>query len=345
MSETRYRGRRAVSIQNDDLRITVLREGGHIAEIYDKAAHVNPLWTPPWPTIEPSEYDPVRSGLYGNGSDAKLLAAIMGHNLCLDIFGPPTDEEAAAGLTAHGEAPVVPFDVSVEGMTLVARAQLPIAALTFERTIQLHGRDVAIRETITNVSGDDRVVGWTQHVTLGPPFLEPGATQFRVSATRSKVFERSFGADDYLCPAAEFEWPTAPTLDGGSADLRLLNGMDRSSGYTAHLMDQARPEAFFIAFSPASEVALGYVWKSADFPWLGIWEENYSRQHRPWNGQTLARGMEFGVSPMPETRTEAIARGRMFDVPCLRLIAAGTSVEAEYRVFVRRARLIPESPD
>ena len=52
MSDTTYRGRRAVGIQNSDLRVTVTREGGHIAEIFDKAAGVNPLWSPPWPSIE-----------------------------------------------------------------------------------------------------------------------------------------------------------------------------------------------------------------------------------------------------------------------------------------------------
>ena len=130
-----YRGRRAATIENADLRVTVLQEGGHIAEIFDKAAGVNPLWTPPWPTIEPSEYGPAHAGVYGDGSDARLLAGIMGHNLCLDIFGPPTDDEAKAGLTAHGEGSVAPYELTVSGDTLVARARFPIAGLEFERRI------------------------------------------------------------------------------------------------------------------------------------------------------------------------------------------------------------------
>src|SRR5438132_12568156 len=108
---TIYRGRRAASIENSDLRVTVLIEGCHIAEIFDKQAGVNPLWTPPWPTIEPSIYDSLKHPLYGNGSDAKLLAGIMGHSLCLDLFGGPSAEESAAGLTAHGEASVVVYAI------------------------------------------------------------------------------------------------------------------------------------------------------------------------------------------------------------------------------------------
>ena len=110
---TTYRGRRAASIENGVLRVTVLEEGGHIAEITDRASGVNPLWTPHWPSIEPSQYVPARDIVYGGGADASLLAGLMGHNLCLDIFGGPSAEEAAAGLPVHGETSTARFDISI----------------------------------------------------------------------------------------------------------------------------------------------------------------------------------------------------------------------------------------
>ena len=113
----------------------------------------------------------------------------------------------------------------------------------------LRDRVVLIRETLTNVTNADRAIGWTQHVTLGPPFLERGATQFRASATRSKVFESTFGADDYLEPGAEFDWPMAPASTGRPVDLRMFSDRQRSSAYTAHLMNGSET-AFFVAFSP-----------------------------------------------------------------------------------------------
>jgi hypothetical protein len=343
LTEMRYRGRRSATIENSQLRVTVLREGGHIAEIFDKASGVNPLWTPPWPTIEPSAFDKARHTLYGTGSDARLLAGIMGHNLCLDIFGPPSDQEAEAGITAHGEGSIAPYELTVTGDTLLVHARLPIAGLEFRRRVVLHRDTIVIRETVANVSGRDRVIGWTQHVTLGPPFLERGSTQFRASATRSKVFDTIFGTDDYLEPGAEFDWPMGPKRDGNTADLRVFSGMPRSSAYTAHLMDQNASTAFFVAFTPALKLAFGYVWKPSDFPWLGIWEENHSRLNSPWNGRTLTRGMEFGVSPMPETREAMINRGTLFGVPCCRRVPAGGSFEVEYGAICRRAQVIPES--
>ena len=345
MPQTLYRERRAASIENDHLRVTVLEGGGHIAEIFDKDAAVNPLWTPAWTSIEPYLYDRATHHEYGAGAEAPLLAGIMGHNLCLDFFGGPSAEEAAAGLPVHGETSIARFDIRERDGRLTMGTVLPQAQLRFERSLDLQGRAVRIHEAIDNLSGSDRAIGWTEHVTLGAPFLQTGATQFRASATRSKVFEGTVGGADYLEQGAEFDWPVAPRADGGTADLRLFAGNAASSAYTAHLMDATREPAYFVAFAPALRLAFGYVWKTSDFPWLGIWEENHSRTQPPWNGIALTRGMEFGVSPIPEPRRKMIDRGRLFDVPTYRWVPARSRVEVEYWAITRHADAIPESLD
>jgi hypothetical protein len=338
-----YRGRRAAIIENDALRVTVLEEGGHIAEIVDKRSGVNPLWTPPWRSIEPSTYRPARHPEFGAGADAPLLAGIMGHNLCADIFGGPSAEEAEAGLTAHGEASIARYQFEVDATTMTLQAELPAAQLRVEREVTLRDRAITFLERIENLAACDRPIGWTEHVTLGPPFLERGATEFRASASRSKVFEHHVGGTDDLAAGAVFDWPLAPRRDGGTTDLRRFTGAAASSAYTAHLMDTSLEDAFFVAFSPSARLAFGYVWRRQDFPWLGIWQENLSRTNPPWNGVTLACGMEFGVSPMPETRREMIDRGRLFGVPTYRWIPAKSAVQVEYWAIMGNADTIPES--
>src|SRR5207245_9707024 len=143
---------------------------------------------------------------------------------------------------------------------------------------------------------------------------------FHASATRSQVFEMDFGVADYLRRGAVFEWPNAPRTDDRAANLRLFTSEARSSAYTAHLMDVRRRTAFFVAFSPASNLAFGYVWNTSDFPWMGIWEENYSRVGPPWNGQTLTRGLEFGGSRFPETRRPMVDPGRLVETRTFRLL-------------------------
>jgi hypothetical protein len=76
---------------------------------------------------------------------------------------------------------------------------------------------------------------------------------------------------------------------------------------------------------------------------MGIWEENHSRASAPWNGRTLARGMEFGVSPFPESRRAMVDRRTLFGVPTYRWLPARDRLDAEYWIVVSGARSVPEA--
>ncbi|HLJ17722.1 MAG TPA: DUF4432 family protein [Bryobacteraceae bacterium] len=334
MAEVKYRNRRAFQIENRQVRVTVMAEGGHIAELFHKETGVNPLWTPPWNTIEPSTYDRARHPEYGSDAESKLLSGIMGHNLALGLFGPPSEQEAAAGMTVHGEASVLPYEITTTPDELVARLTMPKTQLKLERRIRLSGSSPVVRitESVENLSALDFPAAWTQHVTLGPPFLERGSTQFRAPGTRSKTSE-----------GKEFDWPLRPREHGAPEDLRVYTDKPVSSGFTTHLMDPHHERAFFLAWSPRSHLLMGYIWKRADFPWLGIWEENHSRTNPPWNGRTMTRGMEFGASPFPETRRMMIERNGMYGVSGYRWLPARTTVRVDYCAFVMTAPKIPES--
>lgn len=346
MAQLTYRNRRAAQIENHSLRVTVTVEGGHIAEILHKATGINPLWTPPWPSIEPSTYDPSKHPEYGAPIEGRLLAGILGHNICLDIFGPPSPEEAAAGLTVHGEAPVIPYEISSERDQITMSTTLPHAQLRFKRHIELDSGGTTIRfsETIENLAPIDRPIGWTQHATLGPPFLERGSTQFRASATRSKVAGAAFTPGEvFYQPDAEFDWPLCPARQGKTADLQVFTAESHSGGFTTHLIDPQQEHAWFVAWSPTSKVGFGYIWKREDFPWLGRWEENHLRTQPPWNGRTLTCGMEFGASPFPEPRRDMVTRGELFKTPAYRWLPARSRLQADYCAFIGTAESIPEN--
>ena len=189
-----YANRRQVHLENDILRLTLLPGGGHIAAVTLKENGVNPLWDPPWETIDPSSYDPRAHPQYGAGADAQLLAGIAGHNLCFDLFGVPSAAEAAAGLGVHGEAPARDWRIESADGLLTAKTELPLTGMRFERRLQWRPEAGAWQslKPQTNLTAADRPVGWTQHVTLGPPFLEKGKTRFAASATKSGVFEQEF---------------------------------------------------------------------------------------------------------------------------------------------------------
>jgi len=337
MPQVIFNGRRGVCLENNQARLTVLYEGGHIAEFFDKTTGISPLWIPPWDSLEPSLFDAQKHTDFGTGVDAKLLAGIMGHSLCLDIYGGPSVEEATAGLTLHGESSVALYEISEARDSVHMCATFPLAQLRFERRIKLSGLSISVSESVENLVALDRPIAWTQHVTLGPPFIERGVTQLRLTGSRSKVFEISFGADDYLSLGAEFDWPQAPLIGGGVEDLREISSRPVSSAFSTHLMDSSLETSSFTAFHPGYRLAITYAWQRRDFPWLGMWEENCSRKVAPWLGRTLTRGLEFGVSPMPESRREMVERNRMFDTPVYRWLPAKSRLEVNYSAMLSRA--------
>jgi hypothetical protein len=334
VTRTTYRNRKAVQIENETLRATVLEEGGHLAELFHKQAKVNPLWTPPWPSIEPSAYDPGRHPEYGADAESKLLAGIMGHNLCLDLFGGPTPEEAAAGITVHGEGSVARYEISGGDTRLTQRCRLEAAQLDFARELNLQGQELHFRETVTNLAALDRPIAWTQHVTLGPPFLERGVTRLDLPGTRARTYESDFtGGKGLMKIATDFDWPRMPARRGEPVDLRVYWRDEVAAGFVTVLLDPHRETVGFRATSKGLE--LRYDWKQTDFPWIGIWDECNARTDAPWNGRTITRGLEFGVSPYPESRRAMIERKELFGVPTYRWIGARKSLSVEYRASLR----------
>jgi len=343
-----YRGRRAVEIENDIIRVTVLNEGGHVAEILDKRTGVNPLWTPHWESVEPSEFFDKSRPEFGAGAEAQLVAGLMGHNICLDLFGGPTETEKTAGVPVHGEGPVALYTIEADSEdradpSVVMTTVLERAQIRFIRRLRLLPNGVlSFTEELENLAHVDRPIGWTQHVTLGAPFLEPGRTRFAMNTRLAKVIDQNF--NDGLgmqVPDAVFEWPRCPQKDGSLEDLSFATTAVQSAGFTAHLMEGER--AWFVAWTPRFELAFGYVWQKADFPWLSRWEENHMRPWAPWDGKGYALGMEFGVSPFVENRRAMVERGKLFGVPTFRWLGARQTLKVEFVAFLQAVVHLPTS--
>jgi len=156
------------------------------------------------------------------------------------------------------------------------------------------------------------------------------------------VYPTVLGADQHYVASAEFEWPHAPNTDGGITDLDTFPAFERSTGVTAHAVDDDRDQAYFLTWEPTSRLAFGYVWKRADFPWISLWEENRARTNPPWNGQTITRGVEFGASPFAEGRRATIERGSLFGVPTYRWLPAHSNITVDYMAFAFQSGEMPE---
>ena len=215
------------------------------------------------------------------------------------------------------------------------RGILEHAQLTIKRTVQLQANSVRISESVQNVSAFDRPVAWTAARYSRPAF--PRARQ-DLGFTLPPQSRRPLKAISVIPRRGRrIRVADAPGRDGGDVDLRVYPERKSSAGFTTHLMDSEQEHASFAAYSPTSGVLFGYRWRRQDFPWCGIWEENHSRRQPPWDGKTMTRGMEFGVSPIPETRREMINRGSLFGVPAFAWIPAKTTVNVTYEARITKS--------
>lgn len=321
--------------------VAVLEGGGHICEIsLNSVPEVNPLWKPPWTTIDPQRYSPDKHHrVYGPPPDGRLLSGIAGHSLSFDHFGPPSVAETAAGLATHGEAPSAKWRKLKSGAsaraTLRYGATLREAQIDFVRTISLDPKNplVYCEEHAKNLSSYDRPISWNEHVTFGPPFLQCETTIFDMPATRAKVCSPSYTERIFLQPDADFTWPNAPRKDGGHSNLRTTPDQ-RFGHYTAQLLDPSLQIAFISACNPRQRLLLAYVFRRLDFPWVGNWEERNNRTVAPWKGKTFCRGMEFSTTPFAIPRRDTVDQGRLFGEQTYRWLPAKSDLVIRYLILL-----------
>jgi hypothetical protein len=339
-------GRSGFRLRADWGHVSVLEGGGHICELnLNACCGVNPLWRPPWATIDPNDYDPTEyattkhARTYGEPPDGRLLAGIAGHSLSFDHFGPPSPEETAAGLTTHGEAPALKWDLQKHAQSPKPHLQygvtLPEAWIRFSRKLTLDRRNPVIycEEEAVNVSPYDRPISWNEHVTFGPPFVEAGVTRFDMPATRAKVCPASYSSRFSLQPDAEFTWPNAPTKDGRRMNLRTMPAK-RYGHYTAQLLNPQLEIGFIAACNPLLKLLVVYAFRRADFPWVGNWEERNNRTQAPWFGKTFCRGLEFSTTPFAIPRRETIDQGPLFGEPTYRWLPAKSKVQVRFLILL-----------
>jgi hypothetical protein len=344
-----WRQRPAVRISNGLVELAALAGGGHVAEFrFERSSGlpaINPLWVPPWKTIDPQTYNKqLHAKRYGDVRDSRLLSGLVGHNLCLDYFGPPSDEEAACGLSFHGEAPNIKWKIEAPccnavGVKLNMSAVLPVAKLHFVRNLQLFPNESVVRftEILENPKPADHYFQWAEHITMGPPFLNKQDSYVVLPATRAMTDPDGYDEGKSLLPSGkEFRWPKARTMDGHEINLSRPFAKRGRGFVTTQLLRSRGGISFVAAVNSAYNVMIAYVFRRTDFPWAILWEENRAITAAPWNSRTQARALEFSNSPFPSGRRSALTMGKVFRLPLISRIAArGTKTVKFWSLLAR----------
>jgi hypothetical protein len=325
---TVFEDRPALVLSNDKVALTVLTEGGAMAQIVlaDDKEQINPLWNPYWIARQAGQNRPA--------------SFARGHFVCIDGFGPASPEERAAGLTAHGEAYTLPWRLQSQqkrANTLSAAysVALPIAQETFTRTYHIvDGENIVwVDSTVTSLLGFDRPVFWGEHATISAPFLEPGKVAVDMPASRSKTKAYSQPAPTrQLQSYVDFTWPNAPTRDGQTFDVRSAPMKPNTLDHTTTLLDPARRLVFVTALHLDKRLLIGWVFRREEFPWVQTWL-SYPGPNR------MTRGLEFSTQPFDLTRADVLKHGPLFDSPVLRILPAKSTLTSSFLMFYTR---VPE---
>jgi hypothetical protein len=306
-AESLHDGRPAVVYETPAARLVIDLGGGSIVDFRIAKHGLNPLaWLGP--------------------GHEKLALRPMAHFLCLDRWGQPSQAEQSNGMPFHGEATSVRWKelrlpTAEQGsITGEMKASLPLAGLEVRRTVRLAANApvFTINETVTNRNKLGRAYNMVQHPTIGPPFLDETVV---VDANAGKGFMQSSPLPDPEEPAVW--WPLALGNDG-PVDLRRLNS-DPAPAVTSFVIDGEY--GWVTALNPSKRLLLGYLWKTAEYPWLNIWRHVV-------NGKPVARGLEFGTTGLHQPFGILLSKGSIFGRRLFSYLDAGQSAGRSYAAFL-----------
>ncbi len=301
-------GRKALVFDTEVARLFVDLDGGSIGDFHLKSTGLNPL---AWAT--PSPGDRSKHG--------------FGHFLCLDRWGPPSDVEGKNGMPYHGEAANTSWtilqDVRVADGILTAEmgATLAKAGLTVRRSLRMSQTApvFVVREEVTNQNPLGRVYNMVQHPTIGTPFLDETTL---VDCNGRKGFAQGGVLPDPEEPSAY--WPQAAGPDGELVNLRHLTD-NSAPNVVSYTLDGQY--GWVTAATPAQRLLIGYLWKTADYPWVSLWRD--VRKGRP-----AARGLEFGTTGLHQPFPILVKKGRIWDRPLFEYLDASETAAKGYMAFL-----------
>lgn len=327
-TEYTYRGIDAALLETDSLRLTVLTgKGGDILEFRDKRTdtdvlyHADHNWQPPADRHVPAAEPTTWLDHYPGGWQVNLPIAGFGREIDGGSYG------------LHGESALLPWETSVlrddtDGVTLGLTADLVRYPFTYERELHLPAGEprLEVDERVTNEGGVELEYVWQQHVALGGPLLGPNArldvpAETGVTEREAPAFENGRLAYDET-----FDWPLAPTRDGGTADLREVPGPD------ADLHDQCYAtdlEAGWYALTnPDRDLGFALSFPTDPFECVWYWQPLGGFHESPY----FKRNYNVGLEP-----TTAYPSGDLPDAQrangTMKTLEPGETVSASFTAF------------
>jgi hypothetical protein len=201
-----------------------------------------------------------------------------------------------AGVPHNGQAVRDKWQLETFQKSGVAKMTIkaPLDGIAVERIVRMDAKSAAykVTEKVKNITTMGRLFNIVQHATIGAPFLDSTTL---IDSNAKQGFLQSMC---YPNPAAyEFQFPNA-YVDSTKAPLNLRTSYNKDSYVSTHIF--ADSIGWIVAATPSKGLLVGYVWKTADYPWLNLWQQ--------WvDGKLWAKGLEFGTTGVGKSYQDLLA--------------------------------------
>ncbi|WP_433190425.1 DUF4432 family protein [Actinoallomurus sp. CA-150999] len=298
-------GLRAIVLENELLRVTVLADkGGDVVEFCHKPRDLDFAWLAPAGLRDPRD-------VAGGAADDAALFHDQYEGGWQEVFpngGAPSTYRGAA-LAQHGEvaglrwdAVIVEDDPGAVAVRLTVRTRrLPFRlAKTFRLT---SGEPtLTIEEELHNESGVDLDAMWGHHIVFGAPFLRPGARIRMPEGVHVMPHETAINPPERRVGEAG-PWP----VPDGVTDLSVVPEPGAPS-------DIVYLTGFTDGWYEVAD-ALRVEWDASVLPYVWMWQELGAWRDYPWWGRAYVVGLEPFSSLPTNGLAEAVENGSALRVP------------------------------
>ncbi|MBI4167226.1 MAG: DUF4432 family protein [Acidobacteria bacterium] len=329
LTESILKGYRAVTFENEKIRVTVLADKGtDVCEFLYKPQDTDFLWRSSLGLRERGSYHPMAPVPGGDFFDY-----YEGGWQEMFPWGGLASTHRGVNTGLHGEVALAPWDYQIDtntpeevAVTFSIRTRRAPFLLKKTLTIRRNQAALYIRETATNESGQEIEIVWGHHPAYGWPFLDETCV-VNLPPCEIKI-TAPLDSTSRLAPNQETAWPKAKLLDGGTVDLSKIAAPSSRSQDLAFL--HGFKEGWYALRNPSRGVGVGFAWDAKVFSYLWFWQLYGGGPDYPWWGREYVAALE-PVTSMATRFSDAIENGTAFQ------FAGKSSVTTEMTVWAFEA--------
>ena len=308
---TKNKSTSIISLENANSQLSIDLQGGAIVDFHLKAVEINPF---AWKVTTAQMPENNKCG-----------AVFQGHFLCTGRWGAPAEGEIKAGVPHNGQASRDTWKVlKSTKSSLTMQIKAPLDGVIITRNIELlpNQANFKVTESFQNYTSVGRLFNVVQHATIGTPFLSEDCI---VESNAREGFLQTYA---YPNPhKSAYSWPMVKSAIGNdSIDLR--RAYTPESYVSTHIF--ADSIGWISINNPAYGLTLKYSWKTAEYPWVNVWQQRV-------DGKLWAKGLEFGTTGIGRSYQELLAHDtRFYGRNSYFFLDAGEKISKSYDCILQR---------